>query len=118
MSLNYPCLEHIFFVQKVFEPLKFYCIHLTMTFYMKLPQNYFPLQIESKIQQLHGYPGHSLIKAAEDKDAGMIICGSRGQGLIRRTILGSISDYVLHHARMPVIICKHEDEQVKLKHSH
>ena len=26
ISLNYPCLEHIFMVPKVFEPLKFYCI--------------------------------------------------------------------------------------------
>ena len=25
VSLNYPCLEHIFKVPKVFEPLKFYC---------------------------------------------------------------------------------------------
>ena len=24
-SLNYPCLEHIFIVPKMFEPLKFYC---------------------------------------------------------------------------------------------
>ena len=26
ISSNYPCLEHIFTVPKVFEPLKFYCI--------------------------------------------------------------------------------------------
>ena len=26
ISLNYPCLNHIFMVPKVFEPLKFYCI--------------------------------------------------------------------------------------------
>ena len=26
ISSNYPCLEHIFIVPKVFEPLKFYCI--------------------------------------------------------------------------------------------
>ena len=26
ISLNYPCLEHIFMVIKVFKPLKFYCI--------------------------------------------------------------------------------------------
>ena len=27
ISLNYPCLEHIFVVPKVFEPLKFYSIN-------------------------------------------------------------------------------------------
>ena len=26
ISSNYPCLEHIFMVPEVFEPLKFYCI--------------------------------------------------------------------------------------------
>ena len=26
ISSSYPCLEHIFMVPKVFEPLKFYCI--------------------------------------------------------------------------------------------
>ena len=28
ISSNYPCLEHIFMVPKVCEPLKFYCISL------------------------------------------------------------------------------------------
>ena len=28
ISLNYPCLEHIFMVPKVFETLKFYCISI------------------------------------------------------------------------------------------
>ena len=72
----------------------------------------------AKMHQLHGYPGHSIVQTAEEKNADMIICGSRGQGLLRRTILGSISDYILHHAHMPVIICKHEDEQKRLKHGH
>ena len=26
ISSNYPCLEHVFMVPKVFEPLKFYCM--------------------------------------------------------------------------------------------
>ena len=30
ISSNYPCLEHIFMVPKVFEPLKFYCIKINM----------------------------------------------------------------------------------------
>lgn len=76
-------------------------------------------KVTHKILHLHGYPGHSIVKAAEEQKAGMIICGSRGQGLLRRTILGSVSDYVLHHAHVPVIVCKHEDEQKKLqKHDH
>lgn len=72
-------------------------------------------QVTHRIEHLHGLPGASIVKAAAEQKAGMIICGSRGRGLIRRTILGSVSDYVLHHAHVPVIVCKHEDEQKKLK---
>lgn len=72
-------------------------------------------QINHKIQQLQGHPGLAIVKAAEENNAGMVICGSRGMGFIRRTIIGSVSDYILHHARMPVIICKNEEEQEKLK---
>ena len=75
----------------------------------------FHCQIPHTVEQLHGHPGLSIVKAAEEKKAGMIICGSRGMGFIRRTVIGSISDYILHHARMPVIICKNEEEQAKMK---
>ena len=34
----------------------------------------------------------------------MIVMGSRGIGNIRRTILGSVSDYTVHHADVPVTI--------------
>ena len=71
-------------------------------------------QIKHTLQHLHGYPGHTIISAAEEQNVDMIVCGSRGLGLIRRTIMGSVSDYVLHHAHIPVIVVKHEDERKKL----
>ena len=33
ISLNYPCLEHIFMIPKLFEPLKFYCISFQSLFF-------------------------------------------------------------------------------------
>jgi len=35
-----------------------------------------------------------------------IVVGTRGLGSVRRTILGSVSDYVVHHAHCPVIVCR------------
>ncbi|CAH1776628.1 unnamed protein product [Owenia fusiformis] len=51
-----------------------------------------------------GSPGEHIIKIAEDEGATMIVMGSRGLGKIRRTILGSVSDYVVHHTKIPVVI--------------
>lgn len=36
----------------------------------------------------------------------MIVVGTRGMGRVRRTILGTVSDYLVNHAYCPVIVCK------------
>ncbi|XP_063716172.1 universal stress protein MT2085-like isoform X2 [Symsagittifera roscoffensis] len=48
--------------------------------------------------------GENACKAAKDKNADLIVIGSRGMGKVRRTILGSVSDYILHHAHLPVLV--------------
>ena len=49
--------------------------------------------------------GHHLKELAEKQKVGMIVIGTRGQGTIRRTILGSVSEYLVHHAHVPVTVC-------------
>ena len=49
-------------------------------------------------------PGHGICKLAKDEDAAAIIVGQRGLGTISRTLIGSTSDYVVHHANVPVIV--------------
>jgi len=43
---------------------------------------------------------------AENENATLIVMGTRGLGKVRRTIMGSVSDYVVHHAHCPVIVCR------------
>ncbi|XP_060575360.1 universal stress protein Slr1101-like [Ruditapes philippinarum] len=62
---------------------------------------------KGKVKATTGRPGEVIVKTAEDMNADVIITGSRGMGTIRRTILGSVSDYVMHHSSVPVIVCKH-----------
>ncbi|VDL93964.1 unnamed protein product [Schistocephalus solidus] len=48
--------------------------------------------------------GEAIIKQAEKQAAHVIILGTRGLGPIRRTFLGSVSDYVLHQGVVPVTV--------------
>lgn len=54
--------------------------------------------------QIDGKPGHAIVKCAEEHGANLIIIGSRGLGTMRRTFLGSVSDFVVHHVHVPVIV--------------
>ena len=53
-----------------------------------------------------GSPGEVIVRVAEDENADIIVIGTRGLGVVRRTLLGSVSDYVLHHAHVPVIVTR------------
>lgn len=56
------------------------------------------------MKQLVGDPGEQIVQAAVKEGADFIITGSRGLGTIRRTFLGSVSDYVVHHSPVPVLV--------------
>ncbi|RUS84080.1 hypothetical protein EGW08_008192 [Elysia chlorotica] len=51
--------------------------------------------------------GHALVKEAEREKVSMIVIGCRGHGTLRRTVLGSVSTYILHHSHVPVLIYPH-----------
>ena len=51
-------------------------------------------------------PGHFLCETATKENVGLLVLGTRGLGTIRRTIMGSVSDYVVHHAHCPVTVCR------------
>ena len=58
------------------------------------------VQIQGILLQLpsSGKPGEAIIEAAVKESPAAIVMGSRGLGKIRRTLLGSVSEYVTHHA--------------------
>ena len=55
--------------------------------------------------RIDGDPGPSIVDKARELGASLIVIGSRGRGTIRRTILGSVSDYIIHHTHVPVLVC-------------
>lgn len=50
-----------------------------------------------------GVPGEEIVRAADEEKADAIIVGKRGAGLTK-ALIGSVSDYVLKHAKQPVVV--------------
>jgi nucleotide-binding universal stress UspA family protein len=62
-----------------------------------------------KVTQAHakvGRPDVEIVRLAEELDADLIVVGSRGLGGIRRALMGSVSESVLHHAHCPVLVVR------------
>jgi nucleotide-binding universal stress UspA family protein len=57
-----------------------------------------------------GDPGDSILEAARAEDADMVILGSHGRGPIGRLLLGSVSQHVVRHARVPVVVVPRDAE--------
>jgi len=53
-----------------------------------------------------GRADEEIVELAEEIGAGLIVMGSRGQGRLRRALLGSVSDAVVRHAHCPVTIVR------------
>jgi nucleotide-binding universal stress UspA family protein len=51
-----------------------------------------------------GYPMKEILKVADEERCDVIILGSHGEGVLTQSLLGSVSNAVLHRARKPVFI--------------
>jgi nucleotide-binding universal stress UspA family protein len=65
-------------------------------------------QIAFEMRNEFSHPGDYICKVSQEVGASLIIMGTRGMGTLRRTILGSVSDYVIHHAHCPVLVYRHD----------
>ena len=74
-------------------------------------------QVSAKLRSCAGKPGETICRIAEEENAVVIVTGTRGMGTLRRTILGSVSDYLLKHAHCPVIVCRDPAEIERKRHA-
>ena len=62
------------------------------------------LSAETAIVEGAGSPWRAVRQLARERDATVVVCGSRGQGPFSRAALGSTSSGLLHHADRPVLV--------------
>lgn len=67
------------------------------------------LKINGEIVKAFGEAGPAILAKAKELNAAFIVTGSRGLGKIRKTLLGSVSSYLIHHSKIPVVVCKMPD---------
>ena len=61
------------------------------------------IEAESRTVFAAEKPWQSIIAAADELDAGLILVGSHGYNGLRPLVLGSVSHQLAHHAHQPVI---------------
>jgi nucleotide-binding universal stress UspA family protein len=60
--------------------------------------------VTSETVALEGMAGEEICRAAQERDVRFIVMGAHGWGRLNRMIHGSVSEYVLHHADVPVLV--------------
>jgi len=63
-------------------------------------------KVPGTLRTVTGKPGEVICQVADETAAIMIITGTRSLGKMRRTILGSVSDYLVSHAACPVMVIR------------
>mgnify|MGYP000436062324 CR=1 FL=1 len=56
-----------------------------------------------------GDPRTTILEVAKREDVDLLVMGSRGLGAVKRLLLGSVSEYVMHHATCSVLITRLEN---------
>jgi nucleotide-binding universal stress UspA family protein len=60
--------------------------------------------IEVECHQIIGSPGRKICELAQSQKVGLIVIGHRGRRGLSEFFLGSVSNYVLHHANCSVLM--------------
>lgn len=73
------------------------------------------IKVKTLIKTDHPYAG--IISAAEEENAGLILIGSHGKSRDKKLHLGSVAENVLRYSKIPTLIMKIIDDEIKFPFS-
>ncbi|VVA16773.1 PREDICTED: universal stress [Prunus dulcis] len=59
-----------------------------------------------EVEVMEGDPRNVMCDAVDKHQASLLVVGSHGYGIVKRAVLGSVSDYCAHHVKCSVMIVK------------
>ncbi|CEP11923.1 hypothetical protein [Parasitella parasitica] len=66
-----------------------------------------------KAEILRGVATSEITKFAKEKQADLVICGSRGLGYLKRKLIGSTSEHLVHHLDCTVMVVRSHPDNSK-----
>ncbi|WXR62206.1 universal stress protein [Peptostreptococcaceae bacterium AGR-M142] len=58
-----------------------------------------------------GHPAEEIISKAIEEDVDLIIMATHGMGGLKRFLIGSVTNNVVHHSKVPVLVLPHKDNE-------
>ena len=56
-----------------------------------------------------GDPAHEILAAAKEHDASLVVIGSPHHGALGSILLASVTEYLVHHCSLPLLVIRPED---------
>ncbi len=67
--------------------------------------------LKTRIVAVENHPTDAILDAAERSRAGLIVMGTHGRGGAQRLLLGSVTENVVRHARVPVFVVRQKQHE-------
>lgn len=64
------------------------------------------LGVNVRTEMLEGDPKTVIVDYAAQEEADCLVVGSHGSGALQQVLLGSVSEYCVHHATCPVLVVR------------
>lgn len=65
-----------------------------------------PSDVNLEAEVENGIPGMVISNMVEDEKIDIVVMGNSGKGAVSSFIMGSVSQYVIHHVKCPVLVVK------------